>query len=160
MIKTAEVSASVSQEFERLKQKILEDGFVVLRGFFPVAQADQARTEMDGWFDLDLQERKEVGEDKQASAEWHHFESSAGQSDLSRYAHGLNNCWGKSPMLDQMIEKLITDPVLETLFRAIGGSNYLLLSLFCRRMTGERDRQNHGLTGQRWHRDGKGGWTI
>jgi Phytanoyl-CoA dioxygenase (PhyH) len=145
---------------ERLEEEILRDGFLMLRGFFPAAEAGRARNEMAQWFELDLQERAAVGANRQSSAAWHHFEGAAGNSDLSRYAHGLSNGWGKSPTLDQMMLKLVMDPVLGKLLIRLAGHDYRLLTLFCRRMTGERDKQQHGLPGQRWHRDGRGGATI
>lgn len=151
---------STKAMLEKLEQEILRDGFLIVRGFFSTAEADQARSEMNRWFDLDLRERAAVGADRQNSPNWHHFESAAGNSDLSRYAHGLINGWGKSPTLDRMMLKLVTDPTLGKLLIELAGHDYRLLTLFCRRMTGERDTQHHGLAGQRWHRDGCGGATI
>jgi len=151
---------SAEVKLEGLEQEILRDGLLMLRGFFSTEEADQARSEINRWLELDLQERAAVGADRQTSPAWHHFEGAAGNSDLSRYAHGLSDCWGKSPALDGMMLKLITDPVFGSLLERLAGHDYRLLTLFCRRMTGERDRQLDGLAGQRWHRDGRGGATI
>ena len=126
------------------------EGFVAFRGFFG-DMARQAHDELDAWFEADLKSRKESGEKS------NYHSGPAGRSVLSPSMHILQDVFGKSPTLDRMFEKALTDANAGGLIHHLAGKNLKLRGYNVRRMTGVADN-----SGMEWHRDNPGeiGWSL
>src|SRR5262245_60284034 len=104
-----------------LVTRLMRDGYVMFRRFFPPAMAAQAHSELREWHARDLEERRPQKLEKINSSEYHNWEGPVGASSLSKYSHVLVDVYGKSPTLDRMFEAILTDPVSAAVIEAIAG---------------------------------------
>jgi hypothetical protein len=127
-------------------EALRRDGFVVVPGFFPVAQVEQAHRELEACFEKDRQARRDAGVEEMA------WEGPCGRSQLSRPSHLLLDVYGRSPAFDAMFERLLTDPVSRGLITALAGPRFKMRGYNVRRMTGAYDPP----PAHEWHRDSPG----
>jgi hypothetical protein len=135
--------------FNQLKAEAEQQGFVAFRNYFPDL-AKQAHDELDAWFEIDLESRRASGKNS-------YHNGAAGQSTLSPSMHILQDVFGKSPALDQMFEKILTDRDSGSLMHHLAGQNLKLCGYNVRRMTGVASN-----SGMEWHRDSPDGigWSM
>jgi putative 2OG-Fe(II) oxygenase len=135
---------------DQLKAEAEREGFIAFRDFFP-GLAKQAHDELDAWFEIDLESRRTSGE----KSNYHN--GAAGRSVLSPSMHILQDVFGKSPTLDRMFEKALTDANAGGLIHHLAGKNLKLRGYNVRRMTGVANN-----SGMEWHRDNPGeiGWSL
>src|SRR5437016_883667 len=86
-----------------LAETLRRDGFVFFRDFLPVADIEQAAREIETLYARDLEERRAAG-----VTEPHH-DGGAGHSILTKPTHLLLDLYGKSPALDRLFERILTD---------------------------------------------------
>jgi hypothetical protein len=135
---------------DQLKVEAEQQGFVAFRDYFPDL-AKRAHDELDAWFEIDLESRRTSGE----KSNYHN--GAAGRSVLSPSMHILQDVFGKSPTLDCMFEKALTDENAAGLIHHLAGKNLKLRGYNVRRMTGVANN-----SGMEWHRDNPGeiGWSL
>jgi hypothetical protein len=117
---------------DHLSETLERDGFVVVPDFFDPALVTQARNEIDSWYQRDLEERK------RCSAEVLH-DGVAGKSVLTAPTHLMLDVYAKSPTLDALFEKILTDPASSRLLEKLAGKNIKLRGYNIKRMTKNRD---------------------
>jgi Phytanoyl-CoA dioxygenase (PhyH) len=131
-------------------ERLARDGFVMLPRFFPPDMAEKARRELEAWYGLDLEERRERGVTDP------HFDGTAGHSILTRPSHLLIDLYGKCPTLDRMFEALLVSALSRSLVRALGGKHIKTVGINCRWMTGAHDPP----PAHDWHRDSPGAFNV
>ncbi len=141
------MSEKAQKYFEELKQ----NGLLMLRGFLNPVEVEQARQELERWFDLDLQERKSKKINEGAHI------GVAGNTHLNQGKHVLVDVFTKSPTLDRLFDKMLTDSSLSHVVRNTVGENVKLRGYNVRKMTG-----NLSQSAMEWHRDNPGeiSWAI
>jgi hypothetical protein len=135
---------------DQLKAEAEQEGFVAFRDFF-LDLAKQAHDELDAWFEIDLESRRTNGEKS------NYHDGAAGRSVLLPSMHILQDVFGKSPTLDRMFEKVLTDANAGGLIHHLAGENLKLRGYNVRKMTGVANN-----SGMEWHRDNPGeiGWSL
>jgi hypothetical protein len=136
-----------------LSDTLRADGFVFFRDFLPVEEVDDARREIEALFVRDLEERAAQGVVEP------HYDSSSGHSVLTRPTHLLLDLYGKSPALDRLFERILTDPASSAVLSDLAGGAIKLRGYNCTRLTGEHDpRPTDGPAANphEWHRDSFG----
>lgn len=132
-------------------------GFYVFRDFLDREQVEAARQEIGAWFDVDLKERREAG-----SAEaWH--SGTAGTSILTKPTHIMLDAYARSSVLDQLVEKVLSDQLTSGVLRELAGENIKFRGYNVQRMTGAPDpRPAIGVAANphEWHRDSPGEFGI
>ena len=129
------------------------DGFFVCKNFFPQAQVESARVQIEEWLRRDLDERA-------ASAHteaW--YEGGAGTTILTTPTHLMLDAYGKSAALDEMAEKILTDSFSKGLLDRLVGDGIKLRGYNVQKMTGAPDpRPSIGISANphEWHRDSLG----
>lgn len=108
------------------------DGFVVVKDFFRSEEVGRARAEI---------------------------------APLANPAHQgpyeyLLNIYGKSPTLDAMVERILTDPETKKLMQALAGAHIKLRGYNVRRMTGEFNPADNLNPAMDWHRDAPGEFCL
>jgi ectoine hydroxylase-related dioxygenase (phytanoyl-CoA dioxygenase family) len=111
------------------------DGFVVVRNFFDKSTAEKALQELDPVFDAP-DARKEPN---------------------MALCIGVP---GRSPTLDQMFEKILTDPLSTALLEGVAGKYIMARDINARKMTGVADKGDLLHQALQWHRDGPGEFEI
>jgi putative 2OG-Fe(II) oxygenase len=138
-----------TDETENLNQTVqtLErDGFVMFKNFFDSALAESAHKQMESLYSKDLQARREQGIKE---ARWN---GPSGVSVLTEPTHLMIDAYTKSPALDQMFEKFLTDPKTKPVIEKLAGPHIKLRGYNVRRMTGAFDPP----PSHEWHRDSTG----
>jgi len=136
-----------------LSEALRRDGFAFFRDFLSVDEVKLAYREIDMFYQSDLQERMERG----ISAP-HHI-GVAGHSVLTKPTHLLLDIYGKSPALDRLFERILTDPVSAAVLRELVGDDIKLRGYNCTRLTGEYDpgpSLGPAPNPHEWHRDSYG----
>jgi Phytanoyl-CoA dioxygenase (PhyH) len=146
-------SASVSEVAAELEGK----GFYLFRDFLDRDLVEKARLEIVEWLETDLHERRMSG----SIEAWH--TGSAGTSILTNPTHILLNAYAKSPALDQLVEKILTDSFTEGVLKKLAGDHIKFRGYNAQRMTGAPDpRPSVGVAANphEWHRDSPGEFGI
>lgn len=129
-----------------LIKNLEKDGFVRLNSLFPPEEVAKAYQEIQFWYEKDLEARQS----QQVSKE--HWEGPAGKTILTRPSHLMIDAYGKSPTLDRLFEKMLTDPLTRPIIDELTGGNIKLRGFNIRRMTGAYDPP----PSHEWHRDSTG----
>jgi ectoine hydroxylase-related dioxygenase (phytanoyl-CoA dioxygenase family) len=132
-------------------------GFHVFHDFLDREQVEAARQEINRWFEVDLKERKE----SDASNAWH--SGTAGTSILTEPTHIMLDAYARSPILDQMVEKILSDPLTSGVLKELAGEHIKFRGYNVQRMTGAPDpRPSIGVAANphEWHRDSLGEFGI
>lgn len=143
----------MSERARELASTLRADGFVMVRGALPVDELDQARREVESLYAADLEERRARG-----IAEAHH-EGVAGHSILTAPTHLLLDLYAKSPALDRIAERILTDPVSSAILAELVGGDIKLRGFNCTRITGTYDPRpaaGPASNPHQWHRDSYG----
>jgi hypothetical protein len=145
---------NVQEKVDELKR----DGFVFFRDFFPPTLARQAHDELVRWYDRDCRHREENDIDAPV------HEGPAGKSVKTEPSHLLIDVYGRSPALDQMVDRILTHAQSSAVFRAMIGNNYKFRGYNVRRMTGQHDpgpkHPRATALPHEWHRDSPGEFGI
>ena len=132
-------------------------GFHVFHDFLDKDLVEKAREEITEWLDADLRERKESG----SSSPWH--SGTAGTSILTRPTHILLDAYARSPALDQLVEKILSDSFSGGVLKELAGEQIKFRGYNIQRMTGAADpRPDIGVAPNphEWHRDSPGEFGI
>src|SRR5947208_16889448 len=105
MDQTVESPETRAKGARELTDTLRRDGFVLFPKFLPVADVERARAEIEALYERDLDERR-----ARSITDYHH-DGGAGHSILTRPTHLLLDLYGKSPALDGLCERILTDPV-------------------------------------------------
>ena len=98
---------NVAAELER-------NGFHVFRGLLDRDLVEKAGHEINEWL-VDIRERTESG----SSEAWH--SGAVGTSVLTRPTQILLDAYAKSPALDQLVEKILSDPFSGGVLKELAG---------------------------------------
>jgi phytanoyl-CoA dioxygenase PhyH len=153
MDQTVENAESRTQTARELGDALRSDGFVVFRKFLPLADVEQARAQIAALYERDLEERRARG-----ISDYHH-DGAAGHSILTKPTHLLLDLYGKSPALDRIFERILTDPVSSAVLEELCGGDIKLRGYNCTRLTGEYDPApalGPAPNPHEWHRDSFG----
>ena len=132
------------------------EGFYVFRDSLDLAEVELARKEIARWLEADLEERSRAG-----TPPWH--SGVAGTSVLTPPTHILLDAYGKSPALDQLVEKILSDSLSSGVLKALAGEQIKFRGYNIQRMTGAHDpRPSIGVASNphEWHRDSTGEFGI
>lgn len=140
---------------EALAAELEENGFVVVRDFFDVADVDAARGEIAAVLDRDMAMRDAAGWKK---VNW--TQGPTPSSALHPEMHTVLFPTLHSPALARMIDRILTDPMAAELLRRALGDHYRLRVDLVRRTTGIRDQGFDGDLPHSWHRDRPGEFTV
>jgi hypothetical protein len=146
-------SARVSEVAADLESQ----GFHVFQGLLDKAEVEKARQEVCQWLEVDLQERSASA----SSEAWH--TGAAGRSILTEPTHILLDAYAKSPALDQLVEKILSDPFSGGVLKELAGEQIKFRGYNVQRMTGVVDpRPRIGVASNphEWHRDSLGEFGI
>ena len=145
-------------DMEEKVSDLRRDGFVFFRDFFPAAQVAEAERQLTRWYEVDRKDR----EARRVKQEKYHGE--AGTSILTATKHLLIDVYGRSPELDQMVERVLTDPLTASVLRRMGGKSLKFRGYNIRRMTGNPDPgpsfPRRSALPHEWHRDSPGEMGI
>ena len=137
-------------QFQAAVEQLERDGFAVLRDFFDPALVAKARGEIEEWYRIDEAERREQG----GTADWN--AGSAGSTILTDPTHLMLDVYGKSPTLDALFEKILTDEGSASLLTALAGKGIKLRGYNIKKMTGKanpKPRLGPSPIPHEWHRD-------
>src|SRR5579864_1477960 len=146
-------SANVSEVAAELEGR----GFYVFHDFLDRDLVEKARREVADWLETDVRERAES-----RATEALHL-TSAGRSILTAPTHILLDAYTKSPVLDQLVEKVLSDPYTAGVLKKLAGDHIKFRGYNVQRMTGAPDpRPNIGVAPNphEWHRDSPGEFGI
>jgi putative 2OG-Fe(II) oxygenase len=141
-VKTTEDNQDVHNSIKALEK----DGFVMFRNFFSEAAAAQAYSEINSFYQKDLEARR------QQNIETSHWQGPAGYTILTEPTHLMIDVYTKSPALDLMFEKFLTDPQTKPALEMLTGPHIKLRGYNVRRMTGSYNPP----PAHEWHRDSLG----
>jgi hypothetical protein len=133
------------------------NGFHVFRGLLNREDAEEARQEIIKWFEEDVGERSVSS----SSEAWHR--GVAGSTILTRPTHILLDAYALSPVLDQLVEKILSDPLSGGVLKQLAGEQIKFRGYNVQRMTGTADpRPEIGFAPNphEWHRDSLGEFGI
>jgi hypothetical protein len=146
-----------SESISTITAELEREGFYVFRDALDRDQIETARREISHWLQVDLKEREQTASD----ASWH--TGMAGTSILTNPTHLLLDAYAKSPALDQLVEKILTDPVAAGVLKELAGEDIKFRGYNIQRMTGKADvRPGIGVAPNphEWHRDSPGEFGI
>jgi hypothetical protein len=129
------------------------NGFFVFHDFFPKAEAEQARQQILRWIEADLRDRQASGYQEA----WRRGPD--GTTILTRPTHLMLDAYAKSPVLDQMVERILTDPYPAGVLKRLVGEHIKFRGYNVQKLTGEADpRPQIGVAPNphEWHRDSLG----
>ena len=141
------------QEINDAALKLEKDGFLVIKDFFPQTMVDQAKIEILRFYSDDLSEREKL--DIQPA--FHN--GIAGKTILTKPTHLMLDVYGKSPTLDKMFEKILTNYFSMGLLQKLVGGEIKIRGYNCSRITGFYDPPpdiGSAPNPHEWHRDSKG----
>jgi ectoine hydroxylase-related dioxygenase (phytanoyl-CoA dioxygenase family) len=156
-VSTAERIMNSSANVARVAGELEKEGFHVFRNFLDRELVEKARQEISEWLETDIRERAESGSPKP----WH--SGSAGTSILTSPTHILLDAYCKSPTLDQLVEKILSDPLSGGVLSELAGEHIKFRGYNIQRMTGTPDpRPSLGASPNphEWHRDSPGEFGI
>jgi putative 2OG-Fe(II) oxygenase len=156
-LSATESSMSSSAKVTEVAAELERIGFHVFHDFLDREQVEAARQEISRWFEVDLKERKESG----ASKAWH--SGTAGTSILTEPTHIMLDAYARSPILDRMVEKILSDPLTSGVLNELAGEHIKFRGYNVQRMTGAHDpRPSVGIAANphEWHRDSLGEFGI
>jgi hypothetical protein len=154
---TAEKVVSSSADVLKVAAALETNGFYVFHDFLDRGLVEKARQEITGWLETDLRERAESG----SSEDWH--SGAAGTSILTRSTQILLDAYAKSTVLDQLVEKILSDPFSGGALKELAGEQIKFRGYNIQRMTGAADpKPNIGVAPNphEWHRDSLGEFGI
>jgi len=131
-------------------QELEQNGFVTFQNFLPSEMAQKAHDELKAWYQKDLEERK-----REHVTEAHH-DGCAGHTILTKPSHLMLDVYGKSPTLDKMVDKILTDPLTAAVLKKMVGSDIDFYGYNVRLMTGTYDP----APAHEFHRDSPGEMGI
>lgn len=137
-------------EASKYVETLETDGFVVFRDFFDARLVSKARAEIQNWYDIDRKEREAKGISAAVYA------GGAGKTILTSPTHLMLDVYAKSPTLDQLFEKILTDPTSSTVLEALAGGNLKMRGYNIKKMTGNLDSKpklGPAAIPHEWHRD-------
>lgn len=140
----------MAQTAESLAQDLEKDGFVVVRNFFDPELVRKAHDEIEAWYQRDLEDRKSR---KILNTT---VDGVAGKTILTEPTHLMLDVYGRSPTLDALFEKILSDSISARLLSALAGPNLKLRGYNIKRMTGHPDpRPTMGPSPipHEWHTD-------
>ena len=109
------------------------DGFIVVQDFFDAELVRKAHDEIDAWYRRDLVERRSRKLTEALN------DGVAGKTILTKPTHLMLDAYGRSPTLDALFEKILTDPESTRLLGALAGLNLKLRGYNIKRMTKNPD---------------------
>jgi len=133
-------------------EELERDGFAVLRDFFDPALVAKARSEIAEWYRIDEAERRESLSKRPLHA------GSAGKTILTDPTHLMLDVYGKSPTLDALFEKILTDDRSASVLTALAGKAIKLRGYNIKKMTGKADPKptlGPSPLPHEWHRDSR-----
>jgi len=142
--------SSIATELER-------EGFYVFHNALDRDQVETARQEVQHWLEVDLRERAEAGSDEP----WH--TGTAGTSILTNPTHLLLDAYAKSPALDTLVEKILSDPIAAGVLKELAGEGIKFRGYNIQCMTGKLDAKpaiGVAPNPHEWHRDSPGEFGI
>jgi hypothetical protein len=148
---------SSSADVLKVSADLGTNGFHVFHDFLDRDLVEKARQEITEWLETDLRERAESG----SSAPWH--SGRAGTSILTSPTQILLDAYAKSPVLDQLVEKILSDPFSGGVLKQLAGEHIKFRGYNVQRMTGAPDpRPSVGIAANphEWHRDSLGEFGI
>jgi hypothetical protein len=148
---------SSSPDVLKVAADLETNGFHVFHDFLDRDQVEKARHEITEWLETDLRERAESG----SSASWH--TGAAGTSILTSPTQILLDAYAKSPVLDQLVEKILSDPFSGGVLKELAGEQIKFRGYNIQRMTGAADpKPDIGVAPNphEWHRDSLGEFGI
>lgn len=134
-------------------ERLERDGYIVVEDFFPVEDVIKAHDEIMAVYAADLAERE-----KQSGKEAF-YAGPSGKSILTEPTHLLLDVYGKSPTLDLLFEKILTDEFSSELLRRLAGPQLKLRGYNSQRLTGVLDKApevGSAPNPHEWHRDSPG----
>jgi Phytanoyl-CoA dioxygenase (PhyH) len=148
---------SSSADVSKVAEDLETNGFHVFRDSLDRDLVEKARQEISEWLRTDLRERAASG----SSDAWH--SGTAGTSILTSPTQILLDAYAKSPALDQLVEKILSDPLSGGVLKELAGEQIKFRGYNVQRMTGAHDpRPNIGVAPNphEWHRDSLGEFGI
>ena len=126
-------------------------GFHVFNDFLDREQVEKARQEIAGWLEADLRER-------QATKSTHLHTGLAGKSIMTKATHILLDAYAKSPALDQLVEKILRDPLSAGVLKELAGEHIKFRGYNIQKITAYDPKPNIGVAPNphEWHRDSPG----
>jgi hypothetical protein len=137
-------------DVQDLASDLETNGFVVVRDFFDPAEVTRAHDEVERWYRLDEDERHQKNFTEPTC------NGVAGKTILTEPTHLMLDVYAKSPTLDALFERILTDPRSASLLESLAGRNLKLRGYNIKRMTGKHDpRPSIGPAPNphEWHRD-------
>lgn len=117
---------SVKEDINKLE----DDGYVFFRQFASSEEIDQARQELLAWYEKDRIQRE-----KENITEAH-FDGPAGKTILTEPTHLMIDVYGRSPTLDTIVERILTDEKTAPVLKALAGESYDFYGYNIRLMSG------------------------
>jgi ectoine hydroxylase-related dioxygenase (phytanoyl-CoA dioxygenase family) len=148
---------ATSADVKEVAADLEKTGFHVFHNALDRDLVEKARQEITEWLEADIRERPEA----LSKEGW--FTSSAGRSVLTRPTHIVLDAYGKSPALDQLVEKILSDPLSAGVLKELAGEHIKFRGYNIQRMTGAPDpRPTIGIAANphEWHRDSRGEFGI
>ena len=133
-----------------ITERLDRDGFAMVREFLDPGLVAQAHRELEVWFAHDRAERA-----ARAIAEAHHV-GAAGHTILTAPSHLMVDVYGKSPTLDRLVERVLSEPATAAAIESLGGKHVKVRGYNVRRMTGAYDPP----PAHEWHRDSDGDFNL
>jgi Phytanoyl-CoA dioxygenase (PhyH) len=126
-------------------------GFHVFYDFLDREQVEKARQEITKWLETDLRER-------QATKAKHLHTGRAGKSDVTKTTHILLDAYAKSPALDQLVERILSDPLSAGVLKELAGEHIKFPGYNIQKITGYDPKPSIGVAPNphEWHRDSPG----
>jgi len=126
-------------------------GFHVFHDVLDRDQVEKARQEITEWLETDLRER-------QATRSKNVHIGTAGKSVTTRTTHILLDAYAKSPALDQLVEKILGDPLSGGVLKELAGEHIKFRGYNIQKITAYDPKPNVGVAPNphEWHRDSPG----
>lgn len=122
------------------------NGFVMFRQFLSPKLVEQAHDEIAAWYEKDLKDR-EANAIQEA-----HYKGISGHTILTKPSHLMIDVYGKSPILDNLVDKILTDPLTSAVLKELVGKDIDFYGYNIRLMTGTYDP----APAHEFHRDSPG----
>jgi hypothetical protein len=148
---------SNSNNINDATRSLEQHGYFVCKDFFPLDVVETAREQILAWLKTDLEQRSA----SQHGDPW--YSGEAGTTILTPPTHLMLDAYAKSPALDLMVEKILSDHFSSELLRALVGPGIKLRGYNIQKLTGLPDpRPSEGISANphEWHRDSLGEMGI
>jgi hypothetical protein len=145
------MTMGVSADVANISADLEARGFHVFHDFLDREQVELARQEITEWLETDLRER-------QATRSTHLHTGQAGKSIMTEATHILLDAYAKSPALDQLVEKILSDPVSSGVLRELAGEHIKFRGYNIQKIIAYDPKPNIGVSPNphEWHRDSPG----